>query len=66
MNKKELWLKLFNENDTALACAIHFCERFITDESLQNGADFIAVKKAELYEEIPPELVATVFGDANH
>ncbi len=65
MTKKELWLKLFNENDTALACAIHFCERFVTDESLQNGADFIAQKKAELYEEIPPELAATVFGAAN-
>lgn len=64
MTKKELWLKLFHENDTALVCAIHFCERFITDEQLRNGVEFIAQKKNELYEDIPPEQVALVFDDS--
>ena len=62
MTKREFWLKLFNENDTALASAIHFCERFVTEESLENGADFIEQKKKELYEEVPEELVIKVFG----
>ena len=38
MTKKELWLKLFQENDTALACAIHLCARFATQESLEEAA----------------------------
>ena len=45
MTKKEFWLKLFQENDTALACAIHLCERFVDENQLQNGAEFIAQKR---------------------
>lgn len=44
MTKRELWLKLFSESDVALASAIHFCERFVTPESLENGSEFISEK----------------------
>lgn len=63
MLKKDFWLKLFQENETALACAVHLCERFVTEEQLQNGADFIAQKKDELYNEVPEEQVVAVLGD---
>ena len=63
MTKKELWLMLFQENDTALASAIHLCERFVNMEQLQNGAEFIEQKKRELYSEIPAEQIVAVFGN---
>lgn len=62
MTKKDFWLKLFQENDTALACAIHFCERFVNMDQLEKGAEFIEQKKRELYSEIPDEQIAAVFG----
>lgn len=61
MTKKELWLKLFQENDTALACAIHFCERFVTPESLEHGQDFIIQKRRELKEDVDQEIVESIF-----
>lgn len=57
MIKKEFWLRLFAQNDIALASAVHFCERFVTEESLENGKDFIQNKIKELYEEAPQELI---------
>ena len=61
MTKRAFWLKLFSENDTALASAIHFCERFINEESLENGKDFIREKVEQLDEEVSEEVVRTVF-----
>ena len=61
MTKREFWLKLFQENDTALACAIHLCERFVDEKSLQSGSEFIAQKKSELNNEVPSEVIAEVF-----
>ena len=59
---KKFWLKLFAENDTALASAIHLCERFVNDEQLKNGEDFLAQKRNELYEDVPLEVIQEVFG----
>lgn len=61
MTKREFWLKLFSENDTALAAAVHLCGRFVTDKNLQSGADFLAEKRKELYEEMDPKIVAETF-----
>ena len=61
MTKRELWLKLFEENQTALATAIHLCERFVTLESLEKNEEFIAQKIDSLYDEVPDELVKMVF-----
>lgn len=61
MTKREFWLKLFSENDTALAAAIHLCGRFVTDKSLESGEGFLAGKRRELYEEMDPEVVAEIF-----
>ena len=58
MTNKEFWLRLFEENDTALAAAIHLCQRFTTEESLIQGRDFLEQKRKELYEEADPEVVA--------
>ena len=41
MTKREMWLKLFQENNTALATAIHLCERFVTLEGLEKNEEFI-------------------------
>lgn len=61
MTKRELWLKLFSENDTALAAAIHLCERFVTPKSLESGQDFLIQKRRELNEEVDPKIVHEVF-----
>ena len=61
MTKRELWLKLFQENDTALACAIHLCERFVTQESLERGQDFILQKRKELTEDVDQKTIESVF-----
>lgn len=34
MTYKEFWLKLFNENNIALTCAIILINRFVTEEQL--------------------------------
>lgn len=65
MKKRELWLKLFSENDTALATAIHLCERFVTPESLERSQDFIMNKRRELNEEIDPQIVAEIFPESS-
>lgn len=62
MTKREFWLKLFTENDTALASAIHLCERFVNEKSLENGSDFLEQKRRELYNDVPTEQVVEVFG----
>ena len=61
MTKRNFGLKLFSENDTALAAAIHLCERFVTPESLDNSVDFLAIKRRELNEEVDRESVEAVF-----
>lgn len=61
MTKRDFWLKLFHENDTALACAIHLCERFVNEQQLQSGSEFIAQKRNELNDEVPSEVLAEVF-----
>lgn len=61
MKKREFWLKLFAENDTALASAIHFCERFVTAESLERGQNFLEQKRRELDEEVDDRIVKSVF-----
>lgn len=61
MTKRDVWLKLFAENKTALAAAIHLCERFVTPESLESGADFLALKRRELDQEIDRETVEAIF-----
>lgn len=63
MKKREYWMKLFAENDTALATAIHLCERFVTEEQLENGEEFLTQKRKELDEEIPAEIVEETFGE---
>lgn len=67
MTKKELWLKLFSENDTALASAIHLCERFVTLESLENPSnkEFFDRKRAELYEDVDDKTVQSIFQNDN-
>lgn len=61
MTKREFWLKLFSENDIALASAIRFCEKFATPESLKGGRSGSPKKRSELYEEVDPKLVEAVF-----
>ena len=61
MTKREFWLKLFSENDTALAAAIHLCERFVTPEQLESGIEFLAQKRRELNDPVPEEDVREIF-----
>lgn len=63
MTKRELWLRLFSESDVALASAIHFCERFVTSESLEYGSEFISEKVKELNNIIPQKDVELIFGN---
>ena len=62
MTKKELWLKLFAENDTALAATLILVERFVNMQSLKKGEEYIREKAKELNEEVSPEYVEQVFG----
>lgn len=61
MTKREMWLKLFQENNTALVTAIHLCERFVTLEGLEKNEEFILQKIDDLYDEVPEEQVKMVF-----
>lgn len=61
MTKREFWLKLFSENDTALAAAIHLCVRFVTPESLENMNTFLDKNRKELNDEVPWETVEAIF-----
>lgn len=68
MTKKEFWLKLFSENDTALASALilveHF-ERYVNVEQLERGNKYIRSEVQKLYEEMPEDVVKSVFPDYN-
>lgn len=57
MTIKEFWLRLFAQNDIALACVIHSCEKSLIKEFSENSKDFIQNKIEELYEEAPQELI---------
>ena len=61
MTRKEFWLKLFAENDTALASALILCNRFATEEQLEKGKEYIESQKKELYEEMPLSEIKLVF-----
>ena len=61
MTRKEFWLKLFAENDSALASALILVDRFATEEQLQRGKEYIESRKKELYEEMPESEVKAVF-----
>lgn len=52
MTKREFWIKLFSQNDVALACAIILCERFATEEQLTNGKEYILEQISKLNEEV--------------
>ena len=61
MTRKEFWLKLFEENDTALASALILVDRSITEEHLQKiDRNYIESRKKELYEEIPLSEIQSV------
>ena len=61
MTQKEFWLKLFTENDTALAAVLILVDRFITQEQLERGKTYIESRKKELYEEMPLSDILSVF-----
>lgn len=63
MTKKEYWLKLFEENNVALACAIHLCERFADDVQLVKGRQFIEQKVEELSNIIDDKIIKETFGE---
>ena len=61
MTKREFWLKLFSENDTALASAILLCERFVNMEQLERGEEYITACKKSLNDIVSEELYQAVF-----
>ena len=61
MTEKEFWLKLFSENDTALASVLILVDRFVTEESLVSGAEYIEQRKKELYNEVPEDKIKLIF-----
>lgn len=64
MKKRELWLKLFSENDVALACAIHLSERFCQDpKDLLRNKSFIQEKVIELDEEVSREDIFKIWSE---
>lgn len=63
MTKKEYWLKLFEENDVALACAIHLCESFADDVQLVKGRQFIEQKVEELSFDMDENTVKETLGE---
>ena len=65
LTQKEFWLKLFNENDTALASAIILVNRFVNKEQLESGKEYIRSEVQKLYEEMPENVVKSVFPDYN-
>lgn len=62
MTKRQFWLKLFSENDVALATAIHLCQRFTDEESLKKSQEFIYEKVKELDDEVSKEQIEDIFG----
>lgn len=61
MTKREFYLKLFSENDTALICAVLLTQRFANKGSLNSGREYILTNIKQLYEEVPDSEVAKVF-----
>ena len=61
MTRKDFWLKLFAENDAALASALILIDRFVTEEQLQRGKEYIKSRKKELYEEMPLNEIQSIF-----
>lgn len=61
MTYKEFWLKLFNENDIALTCAIILINRFTNEEQLKSGLDFILKERKHLNEIVSEEIVKNTF-----
>ena len=61
MTRKDFWLRLFSENDTALTSALILIERFVTEKQLETGKEYIENRKKELYEEMPEDEVRAVF-----
>lgn len=61
MTKREFWLKLFSENDIALASAIHLCERFVTPESLEREEAYFAEKLESLNDDVDQDTIEAVF-----
>lgn len=61
MTKREFWIKLFSENDVALASAIHLCQRFANEDQIKNGTEFIQSKVKELDEPVSKEQIEDVF-----
>jgi hypothetical protein len=61
MTNRDYWLKLFSENDVALASAIILCERFVTDEQLTNKKEYITKQISKLNEEVSNDVIKEVF-----
>lgn len=63
MTRKEYWLKLFAENDIALASALILFDKFVTKEQLTDGRDYLESSIKELYEEVPLSVIQATFPD---
>lgn len=61
MTRKEYWLKVFSENDAALASALILIEKFATQEHIDADKEYIESRVGELYEEIPLTVVKGTF-----
>lgn len=61
MTRKEFWLKLFAENDVALVSAVILLQRFVTEEQLTMGKEYLERRRKELYEEMPTADILEVF-----
>lgn len=61
MTNRDYWLKLFSENEVALASAIILCERFVTDEQLTNKKEYITKQISKLNEEVSNDVIKEVF-----
>lgn len=66
LTNKDAWLKLFENNDTALVAAITLCQRFgPQDPTLTDSqTDYIIEKKKWLYQPANDELVSIIDGDS--
>ena len=51
-----------NENDVALAVAIHLCERYVSLDGLLQNEAFVKEKVGQLNNVMPERDVETVFG----
>jgi len=65
VTRKEFWLKLFAENDTALASTLILVKRYVTSEQLEKGKEYIESRKKELYEEMPLSEIKLIFPNYN-